>query len=141
MLRDPCTLDIFLGAIQSMTSLENLAIENFILPTPDFTPLPQICLSRGPIPIDTLCIQNTHGSSLSFLLEPFEPDELTLDSRWFIPHLPDCDRLTLRRIQTFVGFVEVLAGWDGDELVIDSCPFFDERFVGEWRQLMGTYDR
>ena len=42
----------------------------------------------------------------------------------------------LRRIQAFHRFFNVLVGWDGEELTIDSCPFLNEAFVKRLRRVM-----
>jgi hypothetical protein len=138
MFRDPFTLDTFFAAIQRMGLLQRLTIEGFSLHAPYAPPLLPICLFRSPIPIDSLTIHDTHGASLHFLLDCFEPDDTILDSCWFITNLPDCDRLTLLQIQSFAGFADVLVGWDGDELVIDSCSFLDERFIGELEMVVAV---
>ncbi|TEB26284.1 hypothetical protein FA13DRAFT_1103137 [Coprinellus micaceus] len=134
--RDARVLDIFFQSIRSMSKLKRITLGHFALPDPNHPPRLPACLANSPIPIKALNIHHTHGEALSFLFECFEPENLLLESCWFIRHLPDCDELTLSRIQTFDKFFNVLLGWDGRKLTIDSCPFLDEMFVKRLRGVM-----
>ncbi|TEB21546.1 hypothetical protein FA13DRAFT_1799758 [Coprinellus micaceus] len=135
-LRDTRVLDNFFQSIRSMSRLKRLTLSHFALPDPNHPPDVPACLANSPIPIERFDIDHTHGESLSFLFECFEPENLFIDSCWFIRHLPDCNELTLSHIQAFDRFFGVLLGWDGRRLTIDSCPFLDEKFVKRLRGVM-----
>ena len=115
--RDTGVLDVFFRSIRSMNRLEHLTLDHFTLPDPNHPPELPASLAPSPIHIKCLAIRHTHGESLSFLFECFEPDNLLLESCWFIRHLPDCDKLVLRHIQAFHRFFDVLVGWDGEARV------------------------
>ncbi|TEB37064.1 hypothetical protein FA13DRAFT_1787317 [Coprinellus micaceus] len=134
--RDASVLDTFFQSICSMNRLKRLTLSHFALPDSNHPPDVPACLADSPIPIERLNIHHTHGESLSFLFECFEPKNLSIDSCWFIRHLPDCNELTLSHIQTFDGFFGVLVGWDGRKLTFDSCPFLNELFVERLRGVM-----
>jgi hypothetical protein len=113
--------------LQSLTKLTRLSISGFTLGGASTT-LPTR-LWASPIFISEVTVANTHGASLSYLLQCIQPRELRLVSCWFIQNLPSCERLTLTQVQPFDGFSEVLSTWDGDRLHIEHSPFFDEVFV------------
>ncbi|KAJ3537596.1 hypothetical protein NMY22_g5529 [Coprinellus aureogranulatus] len=122
-------LPYFFQFLQSLPRLRSLAINDFVLQVPNSPPPIPPCVADSPVSVRKLTVTNCHSTSLSFLLDCLEPSELTLEACWFIESLPICDRLELCDVHPFDGLVERLLEWDGDELIIDSCPFIEEGVI------------
>lgn len=116
----------FLSSIQTLRRLE---IRNFVLSNPSRRPHVPMCLNYSPLRVRNLTIAHTESTSLAFLLGCIEAHDVALESCLWIERFPDCARLELYNIQPSEELAEVLMEWDGDALVVDSCPFVSEAFV------------
>lgn len=126
-------LSRMLHFLRSLSHLRRLEVSDFVVASPN---LPPRAPNRPPLHIKRVAITNTHATSLSWLFDCIETHELTLDSCWFVEEFPDCSRLELHNIQPFEGLLDALLEWDGDQLIIDTCPFLDEGCVGRLIQCM-----
>jgi hypothetical protein len=136
-------MEFFIHAMVDMRAAKRISITQFTLPNSNYPPYTPACIrTYGRICVPELVVNDTHGPSLSFFLTCFDLQELYLGGCSSIEDLPNCDRLTLGRIPPQLeGFLDVLAGWEGPELIIDSCAFLDEDFVRELRRVMVDADK
>lgn len=129
-------LEELFNFLKSLFKLRYLKIDTFVRSQPGHHLSMPHCISQSFLPITELSLSDTHGLSLSFLLNYIQAHSITLNSCRFTDPLPTCGSLTIERIEPFSGVGEVLSQWNGGHLAIHSCPFLDERFIqGEMRRM------
>ncbi|TEB24912.1 hypothetical protein FA13DRAFT_1796919 [Coprinellus micaceus] len=134
-------MEVFFHAMLDMRAVKRISITKFTLPDSRYPPDTPVCVTTyGRIPIRKFHVDTTHGASLSFLLNCFEPQKLSLSWCEFVDYLPECDRLSLSRITPSEGLLDILVEWNGSELTIDNCSFLDKDFVRELKRVMVDTD-